>query len=407
MQTDINKYFLAFLIFTLTFGVLLYDLIGFQYIDEFCALCLFVLYIYYVVSSKNWEFNKAFLVTLLIFLFYLCYSLFIRSNRPIGIFTDLFIQIKPYLAFFCVYSMKPILNENQKKILKSVTLIFWCFLLLVGVGDLFFSGLMNAVIKHPAYYAAAVTATAFTFLFCTRFTTIDKISFLLLLSIGILSGRSKFFGFYVFTLFITLFYSNIKQFKWSFRNIVLAGSMIGLIVWVAQDKIMLYFYEAVTNEVEKDMMARYVLYTTAPQILKDYFPFGSGLGSFATYSSGQYYSDLYANYGVEHTWGMTKSYYSYIADTYYPSLAQFGIAGIILYISFWVYIYRNALKYSKITQNSHFFIMTVLIIGYFGIEGIADSTFTTHRGFYILVVLGLVLANIRDNADSIEKIKTS
>ena len=47
IQEFINKHFFYLLIFTLTFGILLYDLIGFDYTDELCALFLFILFVFY------------------------------------------------------------------------------------------------------------------------------------------------------------------------------------------------------------------------------------------------------------------------------------------------------------------------------------------------------------------------
>ena len=74
VQDFINKNFSRLLIFTLIFGVILYDTLGFDYTDELCSLLLFVLFLKYVFSTPHWEVNKMFLVTTAVFLFYLCYS---------------------------------------------------------------------------------------------------------------------------------------------------------------------------------------------------------------------------------------------------------------------------------------------------------------------------------------------
>ena len=96
-----------------------------------------------------------------------------------------------------------------------------------------------------------------------------------------------------------------------------------------------------------------MLYVTAPQILYDYFPFGSGFASYGTYSSGVYYSKIYSDYGIDGIWGMTKSYYNFIADTFYPSLAQFGVIGVCLFFIFWVYIVKRAYTYYKKNGDNH------------------------------------------------------
>lgn len=404
MQAVLNKYFFNLLVFTLIFGILLYDMIGFDFIDEICALILFLLFSMYLFSTKEWNTNKAFLSTIGVFLFYLCYSLFIKSNVKIAILSDCIIQIKPYLAFFCVYSIMPQIDKNKKSILKSTCLIIWGLLFLMGISSLFIHKLLHILMGHPTYYAAAVICTALCYLYCSDFTKENKLVFLILLSIGIISGRSKFYGFYAVTWFIILFSSRIRQFRLNAKNIGILLLMFCVVAFVARAKINFYFYQAVTDEVDKDMIARYMLYVTAPQILYDYFPFGSGFASYGTYSSGAYYSQIYADYGIDGIWGMTKSHYNFIADTYYPSLAQFGIVGVCLFFLFWVYIVKRAYTYYKINGNDQLFSLVLLVVAFLLIESTTDSTFTTHRGFFVLMLLGLFLSDLKRKSKSISYI---
>lgn len=401
IQSFIDKSFYALFLFTLTFGILLYDAIGFDYTDEFCALFLFFIFAYYMFNTDDWQINKAFLTTIGIFIFYLCYSFYIQSNTKGGIITDLLIQIKPYLAFFCVYSMAPRFSTSRKEILKTISLFFWGILLLLGIGDMFINRLIYDTMGHPTYFAAAVIITSLCYFYCSKFSTLDKIIFLVMLSLGLISGRSKFYGFYALSVFVILFFTSIKQFKLNAKTILIILLMLASIMFVAREKIYFYFYQTVTEEIDKDMVARYMLYTTAPQIFKDYFPFGSGFASYGTYASGAYYSKVYIDYGLDSVWGMTRSYYSYIADTYYPSLAQFGVVGVFLYLFFWVFVLQKAFKYYNRTGNIHYFAIIALIIGYLTIEGTTDSTFTTHRGFFVMMILGLLLGNMKDEEHSL------
>ncbi|MDR1556039.1 MAG: O-antigen ligase domain-containing protein [Tannerellaceae bacterium] len=398
-QTYINKYFYLLFLFTLAFGIVFYNLIcvflKFDYTDEVSALLLFILFSVFLFTTKDWEMNKVFLATLFIFLFYLFYSFYIQSNTGIGIFSDLFIQIKPYLAFFCVYSMTPRFDRDQKSILKSLSLLFWGGLFLIGIASLFQPDIIKLFMFHETYYAAAVITTSLCYFYCSSFSSLDKLVFLLMLSIGIFSGRSKFYGFYALSVFVILFFSNIKQFRWNFRNILILLSMLAVMTFVAWEKIYLYFYQSITDEVEKDMIARYVLYVTSPDILRDYFPFGSGFASYATHVSGLYYSHIYTDYGIDGVWGLSRRHHSFVADTYYPSLVQFGVAGIVLYILFWVYICKRAFAFYGKTKNIHFLIISILIVGFLGIEGTSDSTFISNRGVFVMMLLGLILAEMK------------
>jgi hypothetical protein len=406
-QIDVNKYFYALFLFTLAFGIVFYNIIcvflKFDYTDEVCALLLFVLFGIFLFATKEWEMNKAFLTVLAIFLFYFFYSIYIQSNTKMGIFSDFFIQIKPYLAFFCVYSMAPRFDRNQKSILKSLSLLFWGALFLIGIANLFKPEMIRLLMFHETYYAAAVVITSLCYFYCSSFSSLDKLTFLLMLSIGIFSGRSKFYGFYALSAFAILFFSNIKQFRWSTRNVLILLLMLAVITFVAWKKIYLYFYQSITDEVEKDMIARYVLYATAPEILRDYFLFGSGFASYATYASGLYYSHIYTDYGIDGVWGLSKSYHSFVSDAYYPSLVQFGVAGIVLYILFWVYICKRAFCFYGKTHNIHFLIISVLIVGFLAIDGTSDSTLISNRGVFAMMLLGLILAEMKQEQQELQR----
>ena len=130
---------------------------------------------------------------------------------------------------------------------------------------------------HSTYFAAGVIATSLCFLFTGNFSMKEKFIFLGMLSIGLLSGRSKFYGFYALSVFMTLYFSNIKNFKLNLKNSLIIIIMLVAIIAVAWQKIYFYFFQTLTSDVDKDMIARYVLYATSPQILMDYFPFGSVL----------------------------------------------------------------------------------------------------------------------------------
>ena len=204
---------------------------------------------------------------------------------------------------------------------------------------------------------------------------------------------SKFYGFYALSTFVILYFENPNNLKLNIKNISILTCTTAIIIFVAREKLMLYFGQGIMNEEEGASIARFVLYATSLNIFIDYFPFGCGLGSFATHASGYYYSPIYAQYGIDQVWGISKNDWSFIADTYYPSLAQFGIIGVVLFISFWFYLLRKSYKIFSETQETKVFALVLLITGYCLIENIADASFTSNRGFFMLMFLGLILSN--------------
>jgi hypothetical protein len=369
-------------------------LTDFQWTDEVCALTLLTGYLYIVFASKEWYVNKAFLVTLFIFLFYIAYSFKIGSNSPKAIIMDVIIQIKPYLVFFCAYQLKPYLDKKQKVLLNQISLVVW-FVILVPIGVL---GLINEryiweIVEHPTSYASIIIATSLIYLFTSDYTLKNRLVFIGLLAIGLISGRAKFYGFFVMASAIVLYFDNINKIKLSLKNVSMTLVLVAVTLFVAKDKIEMYFVQGFTQDVEMDYVARFALYNTSFSIFADYFPFGSGFASYATHASGVYYSHIYAEYGIDSVWGLSKSYTSFITDTYYPSLAQFGVVGVALFMLFWVYVVIKGVSIHA-GQSLLYFSLALIIVCYFLIENIADSTFTGNRGLFMMLLLGYVLSNL-------------
>jgi O-antigen ligase len=166
-------------------------------------------------------------------------------------------------------------------------------------------------------------------------------------------------------------------------------------LFVSWEKIMLYFGGGESfKAVPEEFVARAMLYNTSIKILEDYAPFGSGLASFGSFASGEYYSKLYVKYSIDGVKGLMKNDYSYVADTYFPCLVQFGYIGVVLFLLFLFYLVRKSFLLLKKGRMDHseYFIMVLLIVGYFIIESIADATFTSHRGFFMMMLLALILS---------------
>ena len=53
-------------------------------------------------------------------------------------------------------------------------------------------------------------------------------------------------------------------------------------------------------------------------------------------------------------------------------------------------------KCSKKINNAQLFTIACLIIGYLLIENIADASFTSNRGLFMMIFLGLIVANQKE-----------
>lgn len=393
LQKFIDNTFYYLFMFALVFGVVFYDATSyFSFVDEICAIALCALYGYYVFHTPDWSVNKLFLVTLGVFFFYLVYSLAIHCNSKAGIVTDFVIQIKPYLAFFTVYAFKPVLNETMKRNVRLLAVLFSVYLLGVGLTVPFTSTVLDALLRHESRLATAATILALLYLYCSKYTLKDKIVFLLMLSIGLLSGRSKMYGFFVLSAFVVFYVNESFELRFNKRNVALFALATVAVLVVAWGKINFYFIEGgIGNPRDaSDYYARAALYYFSVDIFKDYFPFGSGFATYATYASGQFYSHIYNDYGMDLMHGLNERQPDFIADTYYPALAQFGVAGLVLFFAFWGVLARKTLRnFSKADLKD--FTINMLIILFFLIECTSDATITHNRGLFMMMLLAMSL----------------
>jgi hypothetical protein len=407
MQAFIDRQFFNLTVFTLIFGVMFYDMInnlfGFSYVDEICAGLLLALFGYKVMHTKTWEFNKLFLLVLGIFLFYLIYSFAIHANTKNAILTDFVIQLKPYLAFFCAYALQPRLTENRKRIIRQLILLCCLYVLAIGMIYMVSDKVIRFAFGHESRLATASSVLALLYLYCSRYDKTDKLIFILLLSVGILSGRSKHFGFFAICLLAMIYINQSFKMKLSVRNITFVIVALAFAIFVAREKIYYYFITGGFGDgarAPNDLYARMALYYFSLRIFTDYFPFGSGFATYATYASGTDYSPIYIKYGMQNMHGLAKDASEFVADTYFPALAQFGVAGVLLFFSFWIHL---ALKSIKAYRRNKYKEATIalLIIMFFMIESTSDATITHNRGLFIMMLLGVLCSDMQQKSSPI------
>ena len=134
---------------------------------------------------------------------------------------------------------------------------------------------------------------------------------------------------------------------------------------------------------------RIVLHVVGFTILKDFFPLGSGFGTFASYLSGKYYSNVYAMYGIDNVIGMTKEEYNFISDVYWPYIyGQFGIFGLLIYVKMIFTIFIRQF-HSGISDNSRIAVAAVWI--YALIATTSEAYFTNGTGVQMALFLGLLI----------------
>ena len=395
-MVSLNKIFFGLFFLMLIVGVYTYQMMWFKSSDELITLLLALLCMLDMLGNRNHQRYKGLFLVVGIMLFYALYSLFfVHYNTSKAIMYDFFIQIKPFIAFYAAYSMGVRFDASQKLFLKRLCVVLSVVMLL-----LILSGLGEDFFFHVAYYGIISTLFFLIYYYCTyqNQTRKDKIIMLLILAVGLFSTRSKFYGFFVVALFILFWYkpgvlARVKLKQWITIILVFCA-----VLWVAWGKINYYFISSgLFSGVEEvdDSFARAVLYVRSPQVLSDHFFLGSGLASYATFSSGEVgYSRLYPEYDIDEVWGLMEGDCPFVSDTFFPELVQFGIVGIILFVYFWIWIYKKIKPRVAIFQAIELYKIAVLIVVFLFIESVAGSVFLQGSGITVMILLGFIVRDI-------------
>ena len=303
------------------------------------------------------------------------FSFAFSVNRNIyAICLDAFQQFNPFLMFYAGYMLwhKPLTASQNRNLAKlSFLLATISFLIILISGDI------RAFYGHPGNYSCSILCFAIIHYFFTKGKN-TKATFLIML-FGIIGGRSKMFGEVVLVGYILLVLK--KKIKFNLKYILVSCFLLVGIIFVAREKISFYLYG---NDVSAaDQIARTLFYTNMPYLLLHYFPFGSGLASYATWFSGVYYSPLYAELGMSNVYGITQDFYDFVADTYFPSLAEFGVLGISLFLLFWIK------RYKVIRQINYHYKMKIIILGVLIIESTTSTFIVSAAGLIPMLILAI------------------
>ena len=130
--------------------------------------------------------------------------------------------------------------------------------------------------------------------------------------------------------------------------------------------------------------ARNVLTMNSLNIAKDNFPIGTGFGTYASWVSGESYSNIYYDYNISTTWGISPDFYEFIADTFWPMIiGQFGVLGLGIYIYILLRIYKNIIN----NDNLDYYFGQILALLYLIILSIAEASFS---GPIVVVYMALI-----------------
>lgn len=316
-------------------------------------------------------------------IFYLVYSLLIQVTTFRGVYLDLLQQLRPYVVFYLTWMMAPDFTPKQKKRIKWVMLLSFFGYLIA------FKFKPSLVTPYGSGESAALGQIALCcamiyYLFSEQTKRNRNIAILIML-LGLISGKSKYFGECVVFIALVIFVKSKINFTSVFTLLKVAalGSVVIFFTWT---KFNAYYVQGFQTDDQE--IARPATYETGMKIMfHDYIPFGSGLGSFGTAAAAKEYSPLYYKYQLNTIWGLTPDNPMFLADAFYPTLAEYGIVGLFFFLWFW----KRRLWECNQIKNIVFYRMALMAIMALALESTADSSYLSGKGMGYFMILALCL----------------
>ncbi|MDA3797252.1 hypothetical protein [Lactobacillus delbrueckii] len=137
---------------------------------------------------------------------------------------------------------------------------------------------------------------------------------------------------------------------------------------------------------------RSLLLNTGINLAKEFFPLGTGLGTFGNQVSYDYYSPIYYKTGLAYVWGLRpQDNAMFINDNYWPMLmAQFGYIGAAIFLGIYIYFFVELNKMiDKYKLRKKIFIALFATLMYMSL---ASAYITGTIGELGFLVIGLYIA---------------
>ena len=376
-MNSIAKFFTLYWIIYFPACIAFNDLPGFSVVDEAMT---FVLILYTFYQKRNQDTNpepwKEYFIFLGILAFYVLYSSVMQVNVLRAVYLEILQQIRPFSVVYCTWILNPRFTEKQKK---------WMIWTMI-------STLLLWIYVHPETTQEGVTAefpvlgqmaicTGMTYYLFTEETKRNSYLALIIVLTGMLAPKYKFMGEVVCFIAMVFFVKKHLNFK-STKTVISVAVLMTIVIAVVWQRFDTYYVSGWSNSA----LARPMTYKTSLEILKDYFPFGPGMGTFATNGAWKFYSPLYYEYHLNTIWGLNRGG-GFICDAFYPSLAQYGIVGVILFCIFWK---RRLIAMNEIV-DMRYYRVAMIVFFCLAIEQTADSSWLSGKGMGYCMLLGLCL----------------
>lgn len=358
-----------------------------KYVDEIMTVILMG-FTFLNMSRRSTvkEPRKEYRQYLYILIFFVVYGLFFGANVQEAVLRDMVQWIRPFSIIYCTWILNPQFSKNQKNwmlasmIISTVALIFYKPDVLTA-DDIEFAtlGQMSIVTGMTWYLFKDETKT-------------NRYIALLLVLIGMLAPKFKFLGEVVCFIYVIFFLKNKLNFK-SPKTAITLTIVMAIVIYVTWSKFDAYYVSGFAEGAER--MARPETYRIAfTELIWKYFPFGPGMGSWGCAAAADFYSPLLYEYKMNEVWGCSPEFDRFIADAFYPTLAQLGVVGIFFFCVFW----KRRLQAFNAIKDIRYYRVAWITFFCLAIEQTADTSFLSGKGMGYCMLIALCLNANRNMA---------
>ena len=364
-----------------------------KYIDELFPFIgvAGVFYITIRTGKLSMKKNTAWIVILLA-LFFVAGILgnVIYQYQPIkSVLIDLYTNFKFFLSVLSGYVLFTVCSsERERETLlqhaKLVAIVMFALLIVDLVFHIYPSPekrygirVVQLFYRHCTYLAAAMVFLLAIFMAFYEEGNKPYMLFALAVLVFTLRGKAMA-GAAVYVLIY--YFILMKRKKLRFYHMVL---MAGAVAFIGRDLFAFYYLDL------EGQSARSVLTQTGIHILKDYFPIGTGFGTYASAEAGIHYSPVYEMYGFRFIYELDGAGSDFFSDTFWPIImGQSGAIGTICFIAVIVLLFLKVLKSKSFDVRAY--AMGIFVFAYIMISSTSEPAFHNSVTIPLAMMIGYI-----------------
>ncbi len=364
----------------------------FLYADEVFALlgAAFVVYLGFsrekrLIIQKN---TLTILVPLLIFVLCGLAANLLYGYQRMGLaLKDLYVNLKFYLSVASGFYLLRYARPDRKLVLRhgKICTVFLFLLLMIDLlldvfphsGYRYGIKIRNLIFGHVTYLAGTCAFLLSLFMFHYEKRNRKYIGMALLILIS--TVRSKALA-SAAAYVVLLYFVVVRKQRIKLWHILLIGT---LGIYIAWDQISFYYIELAGRS------ARSVLTRTSFEIMKDYFPIGTGFGTYGSDVAGQHYSPVYVQYGFTKIHELQKET-GFFSDTFWPIIiGQTGFAGTWSYLAVLLSLFLKTVKVRSASRGAYGAVLFIFV--FLLISSTSEPTFNNAVSIPLAMMLGYAL----------------